>query len=231
MKRFYTSAKPVAAEAGHQVHLDSRPVNTPGKARLVVPGAALAAALADEWNAQAETIDPETMPLTQLANTAIDRVALQRDAVIAGTLAYAETDLLCYRAEQPRALAERQAAVWQPLLDWAALEFDAPLTVTHGVLPASQPQSSLTAYARIVAGCDDYRLAGLSHAAALQGSLVLALALSAGRVTAADAFEAAHLDDLYQQEFWGEDAEAAARLDRLRAEFAATERYLRLVDQ
>ena len=230
VKRFYTSAAPMAAESGHQIHLDGRPVNTPAKARLVVPSAALAAALAEEWNAQAETVDPDTMPLTQLANTTIDRVAGQREAVIAGTLAYAETDLLCYRADRPRALAERQAAVWQPLLDWAALEFDAPLTVTQGVLPARQPKSSLTAFARIVSDCDDFHLAALSHAAALQGSLVLALALSAGRVTASEAFEAAHLDDLYQQEFWGEDAEAVARLDRLRGELAATERFFRFLD-
>ncbi len=230
MKRFYTSAEPVAVETGHQIHLDGRPVNTPAKARLAVPGAALAAALAEEWNAQAETVDPDTMPLTQLANTTIDRVAVQREAVIAGTLAYAETDLLCYRADQPQALVERQAAVWQPLLDWAALEFDAPLTVTQGVLPAKQPQSSLTALSRIVADCDDFHLAALSHAAALQGSLVLAMALSAGRVNAAEAFDAAHLDDLYQQELWGEDSEAVARLDRLRSELAATERFFRLLD-
>ena len=230
MKRFYTSAEPVAVEAGHQIHLDGRPVNTPAKVRLIVPNSALAAALAEEWNVQAEIIDPDTMPLTQLANTTIDRVAGQREAVVAGTLVYVETDLLCYRADQPRSLVERQAAVWQPLLDWAALEFDAPLTVTQGVLPARQPPSSLTAFARIVADCDDFRLAAISHAAALQGSLVLALALSAGRVTAAEAFDAAHLDDLYQQEFWGEDAEAAARLDRLRSELAATERFFRLLD-
>lgn len=230
MKRFYKSAAPARIDAGHQIHLDGRPVNTPAKARLVVPNAALAAALAEEWNAQAETVDPDAMPLTQLANTTIDRVSHQRDAVRSGLLAYAETDLLCYRAEQPAALVERQNAVWQPLLDWAALEFDAPLTVTQGVLPARQPQASLDALAGTIAGCDDFHLAALSHAAALQGSVVLALALWKARITAAEAFDAAHLDDLYQQEVWGADSEATARLDRLRADLAATDRFLRLID-
>ncbi len=230
MKRFYKSAAPARVDAGHQIHLDGRPVNTPAKARLVVPNAALAAALAEEWNAQAETVDPDAMPLTQLANTTIDRVAHQRDAVRSGLLAYAETDLLCYRAEQPAALVERQNAVWQPLLDWAALEFDAPLAVTQGVLPARQPQASLDALAGTIAGCDDFHLAALSHAAALQGSIVLALALWKARITAAEAFNAAHLDDLYQQEVWGADTEATARLDRLRADLAATDRFLRLID-
>lgn len=230
MKRFYKSAAPARTEEGHQIQLDGRPVNTPAKARLVVPNASLAAALAEEWNAQAESVDPDSMPLTLLANTTIDRVAQERDAVRSGLLAYAETDLLCYRAEQPAALVERQNAVWQPLLDWAALEFDAPLSVTQGVLPARQPQASLDALAGAVATCDDFHLAALSHAAALQGSIVLALALWKARITAAEAFDAAHLDDLYQQEVWGADTEATARLDRLRAELAATERFLRLID-
>ena len=230
MKRFYKAAEAAPVDGGHEVRLDGRPVNTPAKSRLIVPGAALAAALAEEWNAQGETIDPDTMPLTQLANTTIDRVARQREEVVAGVLAYAETDLLCYRADQPESLAERQNAVWQPLLDWAALTFDAPLTVTRGVLPTRQPQASLDALARAVSACDAFRLAGVSQAAGLLGSIVLALALSAGRIGAREAFDVAHLDDLYQQELWGEDDEAVVRLDRLRAEIAATERFLRLLD-
>ncbi len=230
VKRFYKSAEPVESGGGHQIRLDGRPVNTPAKARLVVPSAALAAALAEEWDAQAETVEPQTMPLTQLANTTIDQVSRQRDEVVTGVLAYAETDLLCYRADQPEALVQRQTATWQPFLDWAALEFDAPLSVTRGVLPARQPRSSLEAFTRVVGAFDDFRLAAVSHAAGLEGSIVLALALSAGRATAEESFRAAYLDDLYQQEVWGGDAEAAARLDRLRAEIAATERFLRLLE-
>ena len=230
MKRFYKSAEPAQGDAGYQIHLDGRPVNTPAKARLTVPAAALAAAVAEEWNAQTETVDPDTMPLTQLANTTIDRVAPQRDEVAATVLAYAETDLLCYRADHPAALAERQNAVWQPLLDWAALEFDAPLTVVRGILPARQPQASLDAFARRVGTLDDFHLAAIGHAAGLQGSIVLALALAAKRITAEQAYEAAFLDDLYQLEVWGEDDEATTRLDRLRAELAATDRFLTLID-
>ena len=230
MRRFYKSVDATESDDGYQIRLDGRPVNTPAKARLVLPGAALAAAVAEEWDAQVETVAPDTMPLTQLANTTLDRVAPQRDAVVAGVLAYAETDLLCHRADRPDALVQRQNAAWQPFLDWAALELDAPLTVTCGVLPAPQPRSSLEAFARVVRAFDDFRLAAVSHLAGLEGSIVLALALCAGRASAEESFNAAFLDELYQQEVWGADWDAATRLDRLRAEIAATERFLRLLD-
>ena len=230
MKRFYKSAEPAEVGSGYQIHLDGRPVNTPAKARLIVPAAALAAAVADEWNAQDESIDPDTMPLTQLANTTIDRVGPQREDVVATVLAYAETDLLCYRAGHPAALSERQNRVWQPLLDWAALEFDAPLSVTNGVLPVPQSPASVAAFASVLEGYDDFRLAAISHAAGLLGSIVLAMALAARRLTADEAFEAAHLDEAYQHEKWGTDTEAAARLDRRRSEALATERFLALLD-
>lgn len=229
MKRFYKTARADKAEGGYQIHLDGKPINTPAKARLLVPNLASAEAIAEEWNAQDQKVDPSTMPLTQLANTTIDRVAREREAVVAGVLAFAETDLLCYRAEQPAALAERQAMAWQPLLDWAALELDAPLNVTNAVLPVRQPPASLAAFAAVLDRYDDFRLAVVAHAAGLLGSIVLAIALAAGRITADQAFDAAHLDEAYQHENWGTDSEAAARLERRRLEALATERFLRLL--
>lgn len=231
MKRFYKAAGTVQAEGGIQIHLDGKPVNTPAKALLLVPNLAIAEAIAEEWNAQGETVDPPTMPLTQLANTTIDSVAPERGAVVASVLAFAETDLLCYRAGQPAALAERQAAIWQPLLDWAALELDAPLNVTNGVLPVAQPPASVAAFAAVLAGYDDFRLAAVAHATGLLGSIVLANAVAAGHITAENAFEAAYLDEAYQHENWGTDFEAAARLDRRRMEITATERFMRLLDR
>lgn len=231
MKRFYKVAGASKAEGGYQIHLDGKPVNTPAKARLLVPNRAIAEAIAEEWNSQHETIDPATMPLTQLVNTTIDRVAREREAVVTGVLAFAETDLLCYRAEQPAALADRQAAAWQPLLDWAALELDAPLSVTNGVLPVPQPPASLAAFGALLGGYDDFRLAVVAHAAGLLGSIVLAIALAAGRITAAEAFELANLDEAYQHENWGTDSEAVARLERRRLEISATERFLGMLDR
>ncbi len=230
MKRFYTAAGTARAKGGYQIELDGRPVNTPAKARLLVPNLAIAEAIAEEWNAQDKTVEPATMPLTQLANTTIDRIAIGRDAVVAGVLAFAETDLLCYRAEQPAALAARQAEAWQPLLDWAARELDAPLSVTNGVLPVPQPPLSVAAFATVLNEYDDFRLAAVANAAGLLGSIVLAIALAAGRLTAEEAFVAAHLDEAYQHEKWGMDSEAVARLDRRRLETFATDRFLRLFD-
>lgn len=231
MRRFYKSASTVAADRGHEIRLDGKPARTPAKHPLVAPSGALAAAIAAEWEAQDKTIDPATMLLTQLANTTIDRVVREREVVVAGVLAYAETDLLCYRAEQPAALVERQNAVWQPLLDWAAQELDAPLNVARGVLPVRQPQESVAAFVRMLAGFDDFRLAAIAHAAGLLGSVILALAMVVGRITADQAFDAAHLDEAHQLESWGADSEAAARLDRLRLEIAATGRFLSLLDR
>lgn len=230
MRRFYKVAGMADTEGGCLIQLDGRPVNTPAKTRLVVPSAALAQAIAEEWNAQGETVEPATMPLTQLANTAIDRVAGDREGVLCSVLAYAESDLLCYRADQPAELEARQNAIWQPLLDWAALEFDAPLTVTRGVLPISQPRSSVEALRAVLSGLDDLHLAAVGHATGLSGSIVVGLALAAGRVTAEQAFEAANIDEAYQRERWGADAEATARLEHLRREIAATDRFLKLLD-
>jgi chaperone required for assembly of F1-ATPase len=226
MKRFYRHAVPVPVPAGFGVALDGRCVKTPGKRDLVVPAAALATAIAAEWNGQGAELRPATMPLTRLANTTIDRDPREREAVVKQIALYAGTDLVCYRTADQPALAARQRAVWQPLLDWAVLHYDAPLTVTAGVIPARQPEASLKAFAAAVAAQDDFALTALNAATTACGSLVIALALVEGRLDAAAAFAASQVDESYQTEAWGEDAEQMERRRSLAAEIDAAARFL-----
>jgi chaperone required for assembly of F1-ATPase len=229
MKRFYQKAEPVPADGGHGVALDGKLVKTPGKRDLIVPSTALAAAVAAEWNAQQGEIRRETMPLTRLAGVTIDRSAAQREATVQQVAEYAGTDLVCYRATHPPALAARQQAVWQPLIDWALQRYDAPLMVTTGVIPARQPRASLEALAAAVAEHDDFALTALQTATAACGSLVIALALLEGHLDAAEAFAASQLDESFQIEAWGEDKEQAERRAALAAEIQATARFIRLL--
>ncbi len=230
MKRVYKTAATRAVEGSWGVTLDGRPLRTPAKRDLCVPSAALAAAIAAEWGAQQPDIRPETMPLTRLAATAIDRTGGERDKIVAEVANYAGTDLLCYRAEHPPALAARQEAVWQPLLDWAAGRYDAGLMVTAGIVPKAQSPASLKAYASVVASLDDFRLTALHAATTACGSLVIALALYEGRLDALAAFAASQLDETFQIEGWGEDAEAAKRRAVLAADIDAAARFLALLD-
>jgi chaperone required for assembly of F1-ATPase len=229
MKRFYRKAEAVPAAGGHGVALDGRLVKTPAKRDLVVSGAALAAAMAAEWNAQQGDIRRETMPLTRLAGVTIDRSAAQREAIVRQVARYAGTDLVCYRATHPPALAARQQAVWQPLLDWAARRYDTPLVVTTGVIPASQPAASLAAFVTVVAAHNDFSLTALHAATAACGSLVIALALLEGRLDAGEAFAASQLDESFQIESWGEDTEQAERRAGLAAEIAAAAQFISLL--
>ena len=221
MKRFYKQAGVVQAAGGHGVSLDARLVKTPGKHDLIVPSLALASAMAVEWEAQQGEIRRETMPLTRLAGLTIDRSAIERDAVVRQVAHYAGTDLVCYRATHPPALAARQQAVWQPLIDWASERYAAPLMVTTGVIPTSQPAASLAAFAAVVDGHDDFALTALHAATAACGSLVIALALFEGCLDAGEAFAASHLDESFQIESWGEDGEQAKRRAALAADIAA----------
>ena len=195
-----------------------------------MPTEALAAAIAGEWNAQQGEIHPESMPLTRIAATALDRTVMQRDKVIAETANYAGTDLVCYRAEHPPALIARQQAAWQPLLDWAAYRYDAALTAASGVMPQPQSPTALKAYAAAVAALDEFRLTALHLATAACGSLVIALALLEGRIDAGAAFEASQLDESFQIEAWGEDAEATARRRALADDITALARFMALLD-
>ncbi|MGH6946384.1 MAG: ATP12 family chaperone protein [Kiloniellales bacterium] len=229
LKRFYKRAEVCGAEGGFGLELDARRFSTPAKAPFVVPSRALAEAIAAEWQAQGERIVPRSMPLTQLACTALDRVAPNRAEIAAELAAYGAHDLLCYRAERPESLAARQAALWQPHLDWAARALDAPLLVTAGVVSRPQRPKSLSALAGALQGFEPFALAALDLVVRGSGSLVLGLALAAGRIDAEAAFEAAELDASFQIERWGEDREDAARRTALAADLAAAERFLRLL--
>jgi chaperone required for assembly of F1-ATPase len=229
VKRLYKKAKPVNQEGAYGILLDGRPVKTPGKRDLTVPNRALAAAIAEEWNAQEGEVRPTTMPLTRLATTTLDRVATQRGTVVRQTANYAGTDLLCYRAGHPPALAARQQAVWQPLIDWAVLRYDAPLSVTSGVIPKSQATTSLRAFAAAVARLDDFALTALHLATTACGSLVLGLALLEGRIGAAEAFNASQLDESFQIEAWGQDPEQLERRRALAADVEAAARFISLL--
>lgn len=229
MKRFYRAVDLSEGAFGYEIHLDGRPVRTPGRAPLGVGSRPLAEAIVAEWAAQGETILPRTMPMTRQASAAIDRVAAQREQVIDELAVYAGTDLVCYRAAAPADLAYRQHEVWQPLVDWAALSYDAPLTVTTGMMPVGQPREALSALRAAAAAHDDFALAALSVAARATGSLVIALALSASRLDPAAAFEAAQIDETHQIERWGEDAEAAERRAAIRADLEEAARFLALL--
>lgn len=216
-KRFWKAALAVPEAGGFTVHLDGRAVRTPAKRPLILPTERLAAAIAAEWDAQEGRIRPETMPYTRAANSAIDKVAPQRDAVIDELAGYGGTDLLCYRAPGPAPLIARQAAAWEPLLEWAHATLGAPLVVTTGVIPVAQPGASLTQLRARVAAHSAFHLAALHDLVAISGSLILALAVAEGRLTPDAAFAASRIDEVWQAEQWGDDDEAAAT-EALRAE-------------
>jgi chaperone required for assembly of F1-ATPase len=229
MKRFYREAAAVPAAGGHAVILDGRRVKTPGRHDMILPSAALAAAVAEEWNAQQDEVRSAEMPLTRLANRTLDRPPEGRAAIVRQIADYAGTDLVCYRAARPPELAQRQNAVWQPLVDWAMLRYDAPLSITAGVIPKRQPPASLHAFAVAVGAYDDFTLTALQAATAACGSVIIGLALIEGRIDAAAAFAASQLDESFQIEAWGEDVEAAVRRRALAAEIAAAARFTELL--
>jgi chaperone required for assembly of F1-ATPase len=230
MKKFYQSVAVEAREGGHAVLLDGKPIRTPAGKPLLAPTAALAEGIAAEWRGQGDRVRPGSMPLTQLLNTALDRMAegKVRAAAVAEVAGYAATDLVCFRAPHPPALAERQRTTWQPLVEWVAERYGAALAVTERLAAPSQSPDTLARIAAAIAAQDSLRLAVLHHATAALGSVVIALALAEGRIDAEAAFAAAHLDELHQMAEWGEDAEAVARLERIRADVAAAAAFLRL---
>ena len=219
-RRFWTrtAAEPVAG--GWQVTLDGKPIRTPGKLPLVLPTEALARAIAAEWDAQTDRIDPGAMPLTRAANSAIEKVAPQFAAVADMLAEYGGTDLLSYRADHPEVLATRQAAEWDPLIDWAAVALKAPLRITEGVIPVPQDPAALARLRDRLDRLTPWQLTALHDLVTLPGSLILGLAGLEGRIDAATAHRLARLDEDYQAEQWGRDDEAeaaaAARLDAMR---------------
>ncbi|MFG1394905.1 ATP12 family chaperone protein [Xanthobacter agilis] len=226
-KRFYKDVTVGAAEGGFTLLLDGRPVRTPARNLLLVPTRALAEALAKEWDAQAREIDPLSMPLTRLANVAIDRVAPEADAVRDEVVRYAGTDMLFYRAEGPTALVERQARHWDPVLDWARETHGAPFFLSEGVCHVTQPGDSLARVAALLPGAA-LPLAAVHVMTTLTGSALVALAVAEGVIDADTAWQAAHVDEDWNRELWGEDEAATARRAARRVEMDAAVTALRL---
>jgi chaperone required for assembly of F1-ATPase len=208
-RRFWDEARAVPVDGGFAVHLDSRPVRTPLKAPLLLPTLALAEAVAAEWQAQDGKVDPTTMPCTRTANSAIDKVAPQFAEVAEMLAAYGETDLLCYRAEGPVNLVERQAKAWDPLLIWAREELGAPLVATAGVMHIDQPPTSLAVLRKQVYLLNPFQLSAFHDLVAVSGSLILGLAVIRKRLAAEAAWDCSRIDENWQAELWGKDDEAA----------------------
>lgn len=224
-RRFWSTASTVPAEGGFAVQLDTRPLRTPRKAPLVLPTAALAEAVAAEWQAQGERVDPASMPFTRMVNSAIDTVAAEFEVVARMVADYGGSDLLCYRAEGPEALATRQAVAWDPLLDWAATDLGVSLRTTTGVVHVAQPAESLALLQSLVHGLTAFRLAAFHDLVSLSGSLILALAVTGKRIGVEEAWRLSRIDEDWQVSQWGEDAEAADVARRKQAAFLLADRF------
>lgn len=232
-QRFYKTATASPADGGEdgsgfRVRLDGRPILTPGGRPLILPAEALAEAIAAEWQRQTKRIDVTSMPFTRLAATAVDRVAEGKPSVVEMLLSYAGADALCYRAEEPADLVARQHNCWDPLLDWAADRLGARLLVTCGIIPVAQPEPSITALREAIEAVDSWELTALAVIAQACGSLVLAIALACGRIDAWEAFTLSQLDEIYQMERWGQDAEAARRRRALHEDIREAWRFMML---
>lgn len=227
-KRFWKEATAEPCDGGFTVRLDGRAVKTPAKAAFVMPTMAMARSAAAEWDAQHGAVDPETMPVTRAVNSAIDKLALQFDEVVGLLAAYGASDLLCYRATGPAPLVARQAAAWDPLLQWAAQELGAPLNATAGIVHIAQPPESLERLHELTAGFDCFRLAAFHDLVAISGSLILGFAVVRGRISAAEAFDLSRIDEAWQAEIWGVDDEAAALEVSKRQAYLAAAEFLAL---
>jgi chaperone required for assembly of F1-ATPase len=209
-KRFWSTTSVVPEAGGYGIRLDARVVKTPAKQPLIVPTEAMATAIADEWQAQTGKVNPESMPVTRSANSAIDKVGPQFDAVVHLTAAYGASDLLCYRAAGPVELVVQQAQVWDPLLAWAKATYGVDLQVTIGVMPITQPAAATTRLHAEVARLSPFQLTAFHDIVALTGSLVLALAVTQGQLTTDQAWQLSRIDEDWQISLWGADEDAAA---------------------
>ncbi|MCF1467495.1 ATPase [Agrobacterium vitis] len=211
-KRFYKDVTIAAGQDGHAVLLDGKTVKTPARNALVLPTEPLAALVASEWQAQAEVIDPATMPVTRLVNTALDAVSTNTQEVLDDIVRFCGNDMLCYRADAPQELVERQSVKWDPVLDWLADTHGARVLQTSGIIHQPQPSEATEAFGRALQRYrDGVALASLHVMTTLTGSAILALALADGKLTLLDAWDLAHLDENWTDEHWGSDMEAEAR--------------------
>jgi chaperone required for assembly of F1-ATPase len=230
VKRFWKNAAAVERDGGWSVELDGKPLRTPARVPLAVPTSALAEAIVEEWNRVEDKVDPRGMPLTGLANAAIDRVAPDKQAFAAGLARYAEGDLACYRAEGPHELVDRQGQSWDALLGWARRRFDVDFRTTSGILHVPQPSGTVEQLAHAVGALDAFRLAGLSPLVTIGGSLIAALGVLEGAFAPEAAWDSVSIDERWQLEQWGADAEAEAALENRRRDFMAAARFLELLD-
>ena len=229
IRRFYEKAAADSCDGRHSVKLDGRAIQTPAKAPMELPTRALAAAVAEEWAAQGDVVEPRSMPMMRLASSAIDRVAPSRDAVVDEIAAYAASDLLCYRADGPESLIQRQAEAWQPWLDWAADRFATRLEITAGVVAVEQDPAARASLRDAIAAYDDYTIAALHSLTTIFGSVVLALAVVEGEIGPRDAFQASRIDEDFQAEKWGTEEAAEARRAALDAEIGEAADLLALL--
>ncbi len=229
-RRFWNDASVTEQPDGSfAIALDGKPVRSPARNLLALPARALARAIADEWQAQGERIDPDSMPLTRIANSALDKTAPRRADVARMVLGYAETDLLCYRAEGPPALCDREAAMWDPYLDWAAQHLGARLQTRSGIMHRPQPAGTIAALAARLEAMDAFTLSALHELVSLSGSLILGLAALCNWRSVDEIWEAAQLEESWQIAQWGDDEEAA-RLRAHRADsFRAAHRFGQLL--
>lgn len=227
-RRFYKTVSVSASDDGFEVKLDGRPIRTPMKRPLALPTHALAEAVAAEWDAQEDRIHPHAMTLTKLAYTAIDRIALNPELVSDAIVSFAASDLVCYRAAWPLGLVARQAEAWDPMLDWARTALHASFEVTTGVVHVAQPPSVLKAVRRYLESLSYWELTAILSIATLLDSALMALRVFDGNMRPLEAWAAAHVDEDWQIEHWGEDAEAVERRAGRRAEFDACCRFSEL---
>lgn len=232
VRRFWKSAGPgEAGPGGVPVLLDGKTARTPGSKPLVLPNREAAELVAQEWEDVGDHLNSALMPATRLAFTAIDRVSQNRQAVAGEIARYAGSDLLCYLAESPLALVEQQTEAWRPLLDWAEGELGLKFVTAAGIVHRQQSQSTLDRVTELTLRLDDFALAGLAWASSLFGSAILAIALAQGRLTGEAAFSLSRLDETFQTEHWGEDAEARDRAHVLKSEALLLERWFKALDK
>lgn len=230
LKRFYEIAAATKVDGGYHITLDAKPVRTPGGETVLLQNRALADALAAEWDAQKTHIEFSTMGINQLVNSAIDRGAVDRAALAIELAAYASTDLLCYRAEAPAALVARQVVAWDPLLDWAGARYGARLRVTSGIVAIEQDASALAALQARIAAADPFQLVALRAAVGICGSLIVGLAVAEGHLDIERAWQVVNIDEDWQKEKWGEDAQAAANRAGAFAAFAQAGHMLQVLE-
>jgi chaperone required for assembly of F1-ATPase len=230
MKRFYKIAQATKCDGGWTVLLDGRAVRTPAKSAFVAPTEALAAASASEWVAQETDIRPNSMPITKSINTALDRTGPEFGQVVEMIAAYGGSDLICYRAEAPKELIERQAKAWNPLISWVETRYGAALTTTPGVMPTAQVGEGQRLLFEAVRTYSPFALTAVYDLVALSGSLVIGLATAEGKLNAEEGWALSRVDETWQQDQWGIDDDAAATANIKRGEFSDAVRFLSLLD-